>query len=159
MVDHLQATKGKGMTDALAATEGASAPHVVGGKVFRTELNPVEFLRRAAYMYPDKIAVVDRERRYSYRQVAERSWQLANALRSAGLGKGDRVATLLFNSSPMLEAHFAVPAAGGILVAVNHRLAGAEVGYILQHSGARYLLLDTGLPELDAALAGQAGMA
>ena len=45
----------------------------------------------------------------------------------------------------MLEAHFGVPAAGGILVAVNNRLSGAEIGYILQHSGARYLLLDTGL--------------
>jgi fatty-acyl-CoA synthase len=115
----------------------------------------VDFLHRAAYMYPDKAAVVDGERRYSYRQLAERSWRLANALRSAGLAKGDRVATLLFNSPAMLEAHFAVPAAGGILVAVNHRLAGAEVGYILRHSGARYLLLDTGLETL----AGQAGLA
>ena len=86
------------------------------------------------------------------RQLAERSWRLANALRSAGLSKGDRVATLLFNSAPMLEAHFGVPAAGGILVAVNHRLASAEVGYILQHSGARYLLLDTGLEALAAPL-------
>jgi fatty-acyl-CoA synthase len=55
----------------------------------------------------------------------------------------------------MLEAHFGVPAAGGILVAVNHRLSGAEIGYILAHSGARYLLLDT---ELEA-LAGPAQMA
>jgi len=116
--------------------------------VFRSELNPVDFLHRAAYIYPDKTAIVDGERRYSYRQLAERSWRLANALRSAGLAKGDRVATLLFNSPAMLEAHFGVPAAGGILVAVNHRLAGAEVGYILQHSGARYLLLDTGLEDL-----------
>jgi fatty-acyl-CoA synthase len=122
--------------------------------VFRTELNPVDFLHRAAYMYPDKVAVVHGERRYSYRQLAERSWRLANALRSAGLDKGDRVATLLFNSPAMLEAHFGVPAAGGILVAVNHRLAGAEIGYILQHSGARFLLLDT---ELET-LAGQAGL-
>ena len=52
----------------------------------------------------------------------------------------------------MLEAHFGVPAAGGILVAVNHRLASAEVGYILAHSGARYLLLDTGLEALAAPL-------
>jgi AMP-binding enzyme len=56
----------------------------------------------------------------------------------------------LFNSAAMLEAHFGVPAAGGVLVAVNHRLASAEVGYILQHSGARYLLLDTGLEALAA---------
>ena len=130
-------------------------PGAVPGRVFRSELNPVDFLYRAAYIYPDKIAVVDGGRRYSYRDLAERSWRLANALRSAGLGKGDRVATLLFNSSAMLEAHFGVPAAGGVLVAVNHRLGAAEIGYILRHSGARYLLLDTALE----AVAGQAGLA
>ena len=143
----------------VSASPDTADTEPVPGKVFRSELNPVDFLHRAAYMYPDKVAVVDGERRYSYRQLAERSWRLANALRSAGLAKGDRVATLLFNSPAMLEAHFAVPAAGGILVAVNHRLAGAEVGYILRHSGARYLLVDIGLPELSAALAGQDGLA
>ena len=140
------------MSGVLSATPGVPGPGAVPGKVFRSELNPVDFLHRAAYMYPEKIAVVDGERRYSYRDLAERSWRLANALRSAGLGKGDRVATLLFNSAAMLEAHFGVPAAGGILVAVNHRLSSAEVGYILQHSGARYLLLDTGLEALAAPL-------
>jgi len=104
-------------------------------------------------MYPEKIAVVDGERRYSYAELAQRSWRLANALRSAGLRKGDRVATLLFNSSPMLEAHFGVPAAGGILVAVNNRLASPEVGQILEHSGARFLLLDAELEPLVAPLA------
>jgi acyl-CoA synthetase (AMP-forming)/AMP-acid ligase II len=73
----------------------------------------------------DKTVVIYGGRRYSYRQLAERSWRLANALRSAGLGKGDRVATLLFNSLAMLEAHFGAPAAGRILVTVNHRLASA----------------------------------
>jgi len=116
--------------------------------VFRSELNPVEFLHRAAYIYPDKTAVVSGPQRYSYRQLAERSWRLASALRAAGLGKGDRVATLLFNSPAMLEAHFGVPAAGGILVAVNNRLSTAEIGYILAHSGARYLLLDSELEPL-----------
>jgi len=128
-----------------AELPGAPEHGNAGGKVFRTELNPVDFLERAAYIYPGKTAVVDGKRRRSYRELAERSWRLANGLRSAGLAKGDRVATLLFNSSPMLEAHFGVPAAGGILVAVNNRLSAAEVGYILQHSGAKYLLLDTAL--------------
>ncbi len=129
------------MTDSLSQT-----------KVFRSELNPVDLLVRAAYMYPERLAVVDGDRRLNYRQLAERAWRLANALRSAGLHKGDRVATLLFNSSPMLEAHFAVPAAGGILVAINNRLSGTEVGYILRHCGARYLLLDTRLEPLVADL-------
>src|SRR5207248_8986563 len=115
--------------------------------------NPVDFLIRAAYVYPQKVAVVDGDRRHSYGQLAERSWRLANALRSAGLGKGDRVATLLLNSAPMLEAHFGVPAAGGILVAINHRLASPEVGNILEHSGARFLLVDAELEALIAPLA------
>ena len=132
------------MSGVFSEPSGAPGP----GEVFRTELNPVDFLHRTAYMYPEKTAVVHGKRRYSYAELAERSWRLANALRSAGLEKGDRVATLLFNSPAMLEAHFGVPAAGGVLVAVNNRLASAEVGYILQHSGARYLLLDAGLEAL-----------
>ena len=132
------------MSGAFSEPSGPPGP----GEVFRTELNPVDFLHRTAYMYPAKTAVVHDQRRYSYAELAERSWRLANALRSAGLEKGDRVATLLFNSPAMLEAHFGVPAAGGVLVAVNNRLASAEVGYILRHSGARYLLLDAGLEAL-----------
>src|SRR3984893_8392353 len=139
------------MSGALSEVPG---PGAVPGQVFRSELNPVDFLQRAAYIYPDKAAVVDGGRRYSYRDLAERSWRLANALRSAGLGKGDRVATLLFNSSAMLEAHFGVPAAGGILVAVNHRLSSAEIGYILRHSGGRFLLVHAELEGLFRDLAG-----
>jgi fatty-acyl-CoA synthase len=141
------------MSDALIASEGASASGSVASTVFRTELNPVDFLRRAAYVYREKVAIVDGELRRSYGQLAERAWRLANALRSAGLRKGDRVATLLFNSSPMLEAHFGVPAAGGILVAINNRLASPEIGYILEHSGARFLVLDAELEPLVAPLA------
>ena len=143
------------MSSALSEGPGRPGPGAAAGTVFRSELNPVDFLYRAAYLYPDKVAVADGKRRYSYRELAERSWRLANALRSAGLAKGDRVAALLFNSPAMLEAHFGVPAAGGILVAVNNRLSGPEVGYILQHSGAKYLLLDTGL----AAVAEASGLA
>src|SRR6516165_8928995 len=134
------------MGDVFSAAAGA--PGTVPGQVFRSELNPVDFLHRAAYIYPDKTAIVSGQQRYSYRQFAERSWRLASALRSVGLGKGDRVAALLFNSPAMLEAHFGVPAAGGILVAVNNRLSSAEIGYILAHSGARYLLVDSELEPL-----------
>jgi fatty-acyl-CoA synthase len=143
------------MSSALSEGPGRPGPGAAAGTVFRSELNPVDFLYRAAYLYPDKVAVAAGKRRYTYRELAERSWRLANALRSAGLAKGDRVAALLFNSPAMLEAHFGVPAAGGILVAVNNRLSVPEIGYILQHSGAKYLLLDTGL----AAVAEASGLA
>lgn len=124
-------------------------------KVFRSELTPVSFLRRSAYIFPDKIAVVHGDRRYSYRALAERVDRLASRLRADGLRKGDRVAFLCTNIPPLLEAHFAVPAAGGVLVAINTRLNAAEVDYILRDCGARFLFVDAELErqtsEFDAA--------
>src|SRR5260370_15428981 len=140
------------MSEAPLGAPGVAGPGAGGGTVFRSELNPVDFLHRAAYIYPGKVAVVHGKRRYSYRELAERSWRLANALRSAGLAKSDRVATLLFNSPAMLEAHFGVPAAGGILVAVNHRLSSSEIRYILQRSRPRYLPVHAELEALTAPL-------
>ena len=63
-------------------------------KVYRSELTPVSFLRRSAYMFPEKTAVVYGGRRYSYRELEERVNRLASRLRDSGLGKGDRVAFL-----------------------------------------------------------------
>jgi fatty-acyl-CoA synthase len=56
--------------------------------------------------------------------------------------KHDRVAFICPNIPPMLEAHYGVPAAGGILVAINIRLSSEEIGYILRHSGSRFLFVD-----------------
>ncbi|NWJ46084.1 MAG: AMP-binding protein [Chloroflexi bacterium] len=111
-------------------------------KVYRTELNPLQFVRRSALVFPDKIAVVHGQRRYTYKQFEERVYRLANGLRAAGLQKHDRVAFLCPNIPALLDAHFGVPAAGGILVAINTRLSAPEIGYILQHSGSKYLFVD-----------------
>jgi fatty-acyl-CoA synthase len=108
----------------------------------------VSFLRRSAYMFPDKTAVVYGERRYSYAELEERVNRLASRLRDAGLGKGDRVAFLCPNTPPMLEAHFAVPAAGMVLVAINTRLGKDEVAYIVEHSGAKMVFVDAELGRL-----------
>ena len=111
-------------------------------KVYRTELTPLAFLRRNAYVFGDKIAVVHGEQRFTYAAFAERVNRLASALLNAGLEKHQRVAILAPNIPALLEAHFGVPAAGGILVAINTRLGSAEIDYILQHCGARILLVD-----------------
>jgi acyl-CoA synthetase (AMP-forming)/AMP-acid ligase II len=111
-------------------------------KVYRTELTPVSFLERNAYVFPDKTAVVHGGRRYTYRQFSDRVNRLASALRSAGMEKHDRVAFICPNIPPMLEAHYGVPAAGGILVAINIRLSSDEIGYILKHSGSKFVFVD-----------------
>ncbi|OLC30124.1 MAG: acyl-CoA synthetase [Candidatus Rokubacteria bacterium 13_1_40CM_4_69_5] len=117
-------------------------------RVYRTELSPVSFLTRNAYVFPDKTAVVHDQRRYTYRQFEERVNRLASGLRRGGLQKHDRVAFLCPNIPPMLEAHFGVPAAGGILVSINTRLGTDEIGYILKHSGSKSLFVDAELESL-----------
>jgi fatty-acyl-CoA synthase len=120
--------------------------------VYRTLLTPISFLRRSVALYPNKTAVVHGLRRYTYREFEERINRLANRLREDGLQKHDRVAFLSPNTPAMLEAHYAIPAAGGILVAINTRLTGAEIGHILEHCGARWLFAHVECKPLLAAI-------
>lgn len=110
--------------------------------VNRTELSPICFLRRSAYVMPEKTAVVHLDRRYDYQTFEERANRLASRLRMEGLKKHDRVAYLCPNIPALLEAHFGVPFAGGILVAINIRLNSEEIEYILRHSGSTFLFVD-----------------
>ena len=116
--------------------------------VFRTELTPLSFLRRSAFVFPEKIAVVHGSRRYTYREFNQRVNRLASSLVSSGLVTQDRVAVLSPNTPALLEAHFGVPLAGGMLVAINTRLHPSEIGYILRDSGARFLFVDATLARL-----------
>ena len=111
-------------------------------KPYRTELTPLSFLRRSAAVFPERTAVVHGERRSTYAELEERVDRLARGLLHAGLESGDRVAFLAPNIPALLEAHYGVPAAGGVLVAINTRLNSEEVGYILGHCGARFLFVD-----------------
>lgn len=121
-------------------------------------LTPVRFLQRSSEIMPDKVAIVDGERRWTYREFAAAVQQLAKALRASGITDGERVAYLAGNSAEMLIAHYAVPLARGVLVAINTRLSPNEIGYICRHSGARILFgdreliraLHMGSPDLSA---------
>jgi fatty-acyl-CoA synthase len=105
-------------------------------------LSPLHFLRRAVRLFPDKIAVVDGARRYSYRTLEKRVNRLANALRQMGVQQQDKVAVLSPNSHRMLEAFFAVPQLGAVLTPLNYRLSTPEFAYILEHSETKVVLID-----------------
>src|SRR5207302_3357312 len=105
---------------------------------------------RAGTVHADRLAAVDGERRYTYREWRARSRRLAHALRASGLRRGDRVAFLALNSEPLLLGHFGVLQAGGVIVAINTRLSPDEVGYILEHSGSTTVFYS---PELEPQLA------
>ena len=93
-----------------------------------TPLTPLSFLARSAYVFPEKTAVVYKDTRYTYRQLRQRVNRCATALQAAGVTPGDRVAFLCPNIPPMLEAHYSVPLAGGVLVFISSAAGGVAAG-------------------------------
>lgn len=119
-------------------------------EVYFDILTPVNFLFRSRDVYGDKTAVVHGDKRYTYNDFYARINRLANALMSAGIGRGDKVAFISPNIPPMLEAHYAVPLIGATLVSINIRLSVNEVVYIVNHSDAKMLFVDNEFSDLVA---------
>ena len=105
-------------------------------------LSPLSLLRRSAAVYPDKIAVIHGEQRYSYREFEQRCRRLASALSQRGVGLGDTVAVMAPNVPALLEAHYGVPILGAVLNALNYRLDAATIRFILEHGEAKVLITD-----------------
>ena len=101
----------------------------------RLELSPLNFLRRCAVTLAERPAVVHGDRRYTYAELNERCNRFANALRDHGIERHDRVAVLCPNIPALLEAHYAIPLAGAVIVALNTRLNAEEISYILDRLG------------------------
>jgi fatty-acyl-CoA synthase len=80
--------------------------------------------------------------RHHYRDFHRRALALGGALQAAGLQKGDRVATLMWNHYAHLEAYFGIPCAGGVLHTLNLRLHPDDIAFIAQHAGDRFLIID-----------------
>ncbi|HEX5131815.1 MAG TPA: AMP-binding protein [Candidatus Krumholzibacteria bacterium] len=110
----------------------------------------MSFLERAGTVFAGRVAVVDGDSRWTWAEFRARARRFASALRADGLAPGDRVAFLAPNSEALLLAHFAVPMAGGVLVAVNARWSADEVAHVVDHSGARALFV---APELAGGVA------
>jgi len=117
-------------------------------------LTPISFLRRAAAVHPERLAVVHGAQRLTYAEFDARVRRFAAALRRRGIRRGDCVAVMAPNVPALLEAHFAVPLVGGVLNAINTRLDPAAVAFILEHGEARLLITDRELsPIMKPALA------
>src|SRR4029078_6623688 len=101
-----------------------------------TPLTPLEFARRARKLYPDRIAVIDGDSRWTYAQFLDRCNRWSAGLQKLRLASGDRVAYLSPNTHAQLESFYAVPQIGAVLVPLNVRLSSDEVAYIVTHSGA-----------------------
>jgi 3-(methylthio)propionyl---CoA ligase len=107
-----------------------------------TPLSPLSFLARSADVYPDHTAIIHGERRYTYAEFYARSRRLGSALAQAGIRKNDTVSVMLANTPAMLECHYGVAMAGGVLNTINTRLDAAIIAFILEHAEAKILFTD-----------------
>ncbi len=117
----------------------------MGSPVHLDPLTPLALLERTVRVFPGKTAWIYGDRRATWADFGRDVGRFAGALARAGVAPGDRVAFLAPNVPELLAAHFAVLLAKATLVAINTRLNADEVGYILNHSGAKVVLAD---PEL-----------
>ena len=106
-------------------------------------LSPITFLERAKDVYPDYEALVYGGRRYTWKQVYERSIQFASSLEKKGIGLGDTVSVLAANTPELFEVHYSVPMTGAVINTINIRLDPQTIAYILEHSDAKLFIMDT----------------
>jgi acyl-CoA synthetase (AMP-forming)/AMP-acid ligase II len=104
-------------------------------------LSVSESLAAHARLQPGVIGARDTRRAMSFAQWHERASRLANGLLGLGLAPGDRVAVLAYNCVEWLEIYVALARAGLVMVPVNFRLLTPEIGYILEHSDARAVIV------------------
>jgi fatty-acyl-CoA synthase len=105
-------------------------------------LSPVQFLERSALVWPQKIAVRHGPLAFTYREFEARCRRLAHALAKRGIGRGDTVAVVAPNVPALLEAHYAIPALGAVLNALNYRLDAKTIAFCLAHGDAKALITD-----------------
>ena len=116
------------------------------GTMMNYPLTLAHSLERAGKLFP-QAEILSRlpdhsMHRYTYGDFYRRARMLAEALQKAGLQRGDRVATLMWNHYAHLEAYFGIPVAGGVLHTLNLRLAPHDLSYIANHAGDRFLIVD-----------------
>jgi long-chain acyl-CoA synthetase len=99
-------------------------------------------LRRTAARQPDKVALIEGDRRLTYRELDARCNRFANYLIGLGLKKGDAVATLCLNTSELLIVSYGIAKAGMVWVPINVLLVGEQLQYILNHVEARLVVAD-----------------
>ena len=121
------------------------------------DMSWVRVLEHHAARTPDKAIAVCDGTAVTYQDMVDWSARLAGGLRERGVGFGDVVGLLSYNSTEFLATIFAANSLGAVAMPINWRLAAAELRYLLEHSGAKVLVCDEALTDLaDEAIAGLA---
>jgi len=105
-------------------------------------LTPLTLIERAAGIFPDRVAVIHGDRRYSWSETYARARRLGSALAKRGIGAGDTVAVMAPNVPEFYEASFGIPMCGAVINALNIRLDAETIAFILDHGEAKAILTD-----------------
>ncbi|RNF41136.1 long-chain-fatty-acid--CoA ligase [Planococcus salinus] len=105
-------------------------------------LTPIDWKRRAVKYYPEKIAVIDEDKQFTYKEFGNRTDQLSIALHTSGVKPQEHVAVMLPNTHYMLEAFYGIVQLGAVIVPLNFRLSAKDLEYIIRHSDAKTLIVD-----------------
>ncbi len=105
-------------------------------------ISPLTFIERAASVYPERVAQIYADKRYSWAETYRRCRRFASALQQHGIEADDTVALMLPNIPAMFEAHYAIPMAGAVICGLNIRLDADAIAFQLQHGEAKVLLTD-----------------
>ena len=117
----------------------------------------VDWIAHHAKTTPRRVATIDlaSNRRHSYAEMHERVGRIAGFLRSAGIGKGDRVGLIAMNSTDILDIIFATWRVGAVHLALNFRLTAPELAFIVGDAAPKLVFVDQAFAGLKDALAPQ----
>jgi len=99
-----------------------------------------KMLAESAGKYAERVAVIDGDRRVTYRELEKSAGAVANHLRSQGLGKGDKVALMLPNCPEFIIAYVGIQKMGGVAVTLNVQSTPYELKHLLGNSDSRCLI-------------------
>ena len=102
-----------------------------------------EWLRRSARRFPDKVALICGQQRWTYKALDQHTDHLAAALLDAGVQRQDRVIILLDNSAETVISLYGTLKAGGVFVILAGSVKGPKLRYILENSDANILIAHT----------------
>ncbi len=123
------------------------------------QLNVTNIIKHAARSFGRQevvsIQLAGERLRFTYKETYDRVKRLANALTGIGAQIGDRIGVLDWNSHRHLESYFGIPGIGAVLLLLNIRLSPTDLGYVVNHAEAKYIIVDETLIPIAESIADQ----
>ena len=106
-------------------------------------LTPISFIERTAKTQPHSLSIIYEKKKFTWSETFLRCKKIAKSLINLGVKKNQTISVIAPNIPEMVELHFAIPMAGGVINAINTRLNAEVINFILEHGETKVLFIDT----------------